>query len=185
MKIKIAYLAWLLFPTAIAVWAAVGLFVWTIASDEADRAFDVRIVQESETKAASAIRLRAIAQDTVAERAKLESFFHADIVSIVNMIEAVGKAAEVKVTVSNVIPENVPSQVAGNAKIVATGFVIEADGRFSALMHVLRLFETLPIPSVLGRLDMEHNPSAAGSGSSDTWHMNVYIRVLSTSDASS
>lgn len=171
---------------AFLAWAVVGLFAWTIQSDEVDRALYVQTTQESESKEASAIRLHSIAQDTREERATLEGIFRTDVVSIVNLIETTGKAAGVKVTVSSVIPESAPpTQAAASAGIVATGFIIEAQGKFSALMHVLQLFETFPLPSTIGRLDIEYVPNARESGLSGIWRMNAYIRVLTTPDASS
>lgn len=185
MKIKITYLAWLLFPTAILAWIFVGLFAWTIQSDEADRVLHMQTIQESESKEVAAIRLHSIVQDTREERTKLENIFRMDVVSVVNLIEATGKAAGVKVTVSNVIPESAPpTQTAASAGIIATGFVIEAQGKFSTLMHALQLLETLPVPSTIGRFDIEYI-SNAGSGSSGVWSMNAYIRVLTTLDTSS
>ena len=186
MKIKITHLAWLLFPMALLAWAAVGLFAWTIQSDEIDRALQVQTTQESEDREATAIRIHSIARDTVEERTQLDKIFRTDVVSIVDLIETTGTAAGVKVTVRNVIPESAPpTQAAASAGIVATGFVIEAQGKFSTLMHVLQLFETLPIPSTLGRLDIEYVPDSGGSGLSSAWRLNAYIRVLTTSDVSS
>ena len=123
-------------------------------------------------------------QDTAEQRAtRFNSGM--DVVSIVDMIEEVGKEG-VRITVSNAIPENVPpSQAAGGAGIIATGFVVEAQGRFSTLMRVVKLFETLPITSTLGRLDMERTAKPGNLGTSDTWRMNAYIRVLTTADISS
>lgn len=186
MKIKVTYLVWILFPAAVLAWAAVGLFAWIIATDEVDRALYVQVMQETESKEAIATRLHAIVQDTAEQRAQLDSILRMDVVSIVDMIEEVGKAAGVRITVSNAIPENVPpSQAAGGAGIIATGFVVEAQGRFSTLMRVVQLFETLPIPSTLGRLDMERTAKPGNLGTSDTWRMNAYIRVLTTADISS
>jgi len=177
------YLTWLLFPLALLAWIAVGLFAWTIQGDEADRLLRTQTIQESESREATALRLHSIVQDTESERAQLDSLVTVDVVSVVDMLEETGKAAGVKVTVINVLPEGVAAIGAGNANIVATGFVIEAHGRFSALMHVLQLLETLPIPSTLGRLDIELVPNP--SGSSSTWGMNAYIRVLTAEEVSS
>ncbi len=176
MKIKITYLTWPLFSLALLAWTGVALFAWTIRSDEADHMLRAQTLQEYESKETTAMRLHSIAQDTKEERAKLESIVRMDVVSIVNLIESTGKAAGVNVTVSNVIPEG----EAGSG-LVATGFVIEARGRFSTLMRVVQLFESIPISSTIGRLDIEYIPNQDVRA----WGMSAYIRVLTAEDISS
>ncbi len=185
MKITITYIAWPLLGMAILAWSAVGVFAWTIAGDESDRAFNIQNVEEAESKEATAVRLHAIARDTAANRLQLDTILHADVVSVVDMIEAVGKASGVKVMLSDAVPEKAPSsQAAGGSAVMTVGFVVKASGKFSSLMHAIRLFETLPLPSTVVRLDIGRANSASPD-SAGSWNMNVYIRVLTTSDISS
>ena len=182
MKNPITYIQWIIFPVALLAWVAVGLFAWTISADEVDRTAHVIVTQDTENKGAVAARLHSIVQDTAAQRAQLDSALRVDVVSVVDMIDSVGKAAGVKTTVSNAQTEKAPSkQAAVGPQIMATGFVIEAEGKFVTLMHVAQLFETLPVPSRLERLDITHAASSS-PGVSDAWHMSAYLRVLTTSD---
>lgn len=182
MKYKIAYTQWIVFPLSLIAWAGVGLFAWTISRDEANRIAQVQITQDAERKEAMAVRLHSIIQDTATERAQLASVLGVDVVSVIDMIEAAGKAAGVKIAISNAQPENVSfPQVVGGPQIIATGFVVEAQGTFKALMHTAELLETLPVPATIGHLDLELK-SSDGKEALYPWSMNTRIRVLTTSD---
>lgn len=181
MKIKLTHIAWPLVLIALLTWAAVGVFIWTVLSDETDRITRVQSAQEAEQKEASTLRLRAIAQDTLLNRTQLDAILDVDVISVVDMLEASGKAAGVKLVVSSVQPEGAPPlQGAGSAQVIGTGFVVEAQGKFSSLLHAAQLFETLPVPSKVGRLDIEHI-NVADQKSLDVWRMNVQVHTLTTS----
>lgn len=163
-------------------WGLVGYFAWTISEDESNRVAKIQDAQLKTISSAHAVRTHALALDTVRERAQLKTLLGVDVVSASYLIEEVGKSSGVKVKLSDAQPES--ASASGDATVKAVGFVVTADGKFSALMRTARLFETLPIPSSVTRLDIEHAPKATGNPSSP-WHMNVYIRVLTTSDISS
>jgi hypothetical protein len=115
---------------------------------------------------------------------QLDTVLDVDVISVVDMLEASGKAAGVKLVVSSVQPEGAPPlQGAGTTQVIGTGFVVEAQGKFSSLMHVAQLFETLPVPSKVGRLDIEHI-NVAEQKTSGVWRMNVQVHILTTSDTS-
>ncbi len=172
----------LLVTSALVAWGLVGYFAWTISEDESNRVADAREAQMITVSNAHAVRTRALALDTVEEGAKLKALLDVDVVSAAYMIEEVGKIAGVTVKLSDAQPET--TSASGDLAVKAVGFVVTADGTFSALLRAARLLETLPIPSSVTRLDIENAPKAAGNASSP-WHMSVYIRVLTTSDISS
>ncbi|OGG63895.1 hypothetical protein A3C18_01990 [Candidatus Kaiserbacteria bacterium RIFCSPHIGHO2_02_FULL_54_11b] len=167
---------------ALCAWGLVGFFAWNIGVDESQRLVGAQDAQRATIAGASSARTHALALETAEEGTALKGLLNVDIVSTSNMIEAVGKAAGVSVKLGDALPENLP--VSDGIPLKAIGFVVAVDGRFPALMRAARLFETLPIPSTVTRLDIEHAPRGAGK-TSDIWHMNVYIRVLTTSDISS
>lgn len=169
----------LLVTLALIAWALVGYFAWTISVDEGRRVADAREAQMITIANAHAVRTHALALDTVKEGAKLKTLLDVDVVSASYMIEEVGKISGVTVKLSAAQPESAP--VSDGLAPKAVGFVVTADGKFSALLRAVRLFETLPIPSSVTRLDIEHAPKASGDTSS-LWHMSVYIRVLTTSE---
>ena len=167
---------------ALAAWGLVGYFAWTITRDEDKRVMDGREAQLVAIQNAQAIRTHALALDTATDGAKLKNLLDLDVVSVSNMIEEAGRSAGVKVKLGNAQPER--GATSDGLTIRAVGFIITADGKFSELLRAARLFEALPIPSSVTRLDIERAPASFG-GAPSAWHLNAYIRVLTTSDISS
>lgn len=171
--------ALLILTLAVVAWGLVALFAWTINADESARSATAGDEQKAVVSNAVALRMHALAQETAGDGEVLKKLLDVDVVSASYMIEEVGKVAGVTVKLSDAQPENTQSVDGSGPK--AVGFVIAADGKFPALMHAARLFETLPIPSSVTRLDIEHTPQSSGKPTG-LWHMNVYIRVLTTSN---
>ncbi len=172
----------LIAASALLAWGLVGYFAWTINMDEGNRLANARDAQMATIANAHAVRTHALALDTVEEGKQLKELLDVDVVSAAYMIEGVGKEAGVTVKLGDAVPEGVAPSDALAPKTV--GFVVTADGKFAALVRAAQLFETLPIPSSVTRVDIERAPRSSGDTSS-LWHMNVYIRVLTTSDISS
>ncbi|OGG56493.1 hypothetical protein A3D71_02385 [Candidatus Kaiserbacteria bacterium RIFCSPHIGHO2_02_FULL_55_20] len=171
--------AFLVLTLAVVAWGLVALFAWTISVDEAARSASAGDEQKAVITNAAALRMHTLAQETAGDGETLKKLLNVDVVSASYMIEEVGKIAGVAVKLSDAQPENTQSTDASGPK--AVGFVVAADGKFPALMHAARLFETLPVPSSVTRLDIERTPQSSGKPSG-LWHMNVYIRALTTSD---
>lgn len=172
----------LIATAALIAWGLVGYFAWTINVDESKRLADAREAQMATIANAHAVRTHALALDTAKEREQLKTLLGVDVVSAAYMIEGVGRASGVAVKLGDALPEGAQASEGFAPKTV--GFVVRADGKFSALMRAARLFETLPIPSSVTRVDIERAPRSSGD-KSNLWHMNVYIRILTTSDISS
>ncbi|MDO8576285.1 MAG: hypothetical protein Q7R90_03150 [bacterium] len=162
---------------ALLAWGIVGYFAWTINTDENKRAEDARNAQLTAVKNAQAVRTHALVADAAPDSAKLKELLNVDVVSASYMIESVGRAAGVKMRLSDAQPEG----ETGTDILLqrAVGFVVTADGKFTELLHAVRLFESLPIPSSVTRLDIERAPKSPGTPAS-LWHLNVHIRVITT-----
>ncbi len=104
MQTKLTYIAWPLVLTAVCAWAVVGLFLWTILSDETDRVRRVQSMQDAERQVSTALRLHAVAQDTESTRKQLDDALRVGVVSLVEMIEASGKEAGVKLISNGLAP---------------------------------------------------------------------------------
>ncbi len=162
---------------AFLAWGIVGYFAWTINSDENKRAADARDAQLTAVKNAQSVRTHALVVDAAPDNAKLKELLNVDVVSASYMIEGVGRAAGVKMRLSDAQPEGeVGTDI---LPLRAVGFVVTADGKFPELLHAVRLFESLPIPSSVTRLDIERAPKSPGTPSG-LWHLNVHIRVITT-----
>ncbi len=167
---------WVMLPIAVCAWAGILWFGWSILQDEESRSFRITAVQETQDKVAVATRLRLIMQDTAVQRAQIDALLRTNIVSVVDMLESTGSAG-VQVTVSDAHPESatVSRAIAGLTSLVATGFVVEAQGKFTDLIRVVQLLENLPIPSTIGRLEISRD-SVSDTGA--IWRMSAYVRVL-------
>ncbi len=163
-------------------WVLVGYFAWIINTDESQRAADARDTQMATVANAHAVRTHALALDTAKESSQLKTLLNVDVVSAAYLIEEVGRISGVTVRLGDAQPEGVPTS--NDLAPKAVSFAVTADGKFAALVRAVRLFETLPIPSNVTRVDIERTPKSSGD-TSNLWHMNVYIRILTTSDISS
>lgn len=183
---SIARIQWVVLALAVGAWAAVGWFGWSIMRDAENRSAEVIVVQDSEGKEAAAARLRLIMQDTVSQRAQIDSLLRTHVVTIVDLLEAAGNVGA-KVTVSDAHPETtaVPRAISGVTGLSATGFVVEAHGSFSEIMQVVQLLENLPLPSMLGRVQLERDNRAATSTRAELtdWSLSVYVRVFNIPEA--
>ena len=184
MNTKDTYIAWLLLGVAVLAWTATGWFSWTISSVEAQRANDIEEAQRSSAQQNTVVRIHALVQDTTAQRAELDQLLTTDVVSAANTLKGIGSAAGVKVTLSGAVPETSSDPTSANSNIQVVGFSLQADGTFAALMRVEQLLETLPLASSVDRVDLQRTPSQAGA-QSGTWHMEAFVRVLTTAPISS
>ena len=167
---------------ALGAWSLVGYFAMQISSDETDRLATIEARQLAAMKDAASMRSHVLALDTARERTQLKELLDVDIVSAAYQLEEVGKIAGVAVHLGDAQPEALAS-VEG-LPVRGVGFLVEADGKFSALMRAAQLFENLPLPSRVTRLDLEHAPRS-GAKPGELWHMKLQIRILTTSDISS
>ncbi len=124
------------------------------------------------------LNLRSLARQTEGGRASLEAIASADVVDILDTVEAlsrdVGIAIEVRQALSGAVDE---------ASSVRTAtFVVETKGSFSQVVHAAALLESLPLPSSLEELYFELTPAASGKS---TWYMVARMNFYTTTDISS
>ncbi|MEY4747252.1 MAG: hypothetical protein RLZZ416_301 [Candidatus Parcubacteria bacterium] len=169
---------------AILAWGTAAAFAWTISQAEHDRRSRVVATRQSSVDAATALRAHALAAETRDSRAGLATLLDVDVVSVADAIETNAKAIGVKAEVSSVLPEGPSASLPGGVSAQAIGFTVGADGSFSNLMRAVALFETLPVPSRIERFDVFQPPHQAGEKIPETWHLDLYIKVLTSSGAS-
>lgn len=182
MQTRNTYIAWTLVALAVCAWIGVILFARTIAAQEAEQAQAIISAQQSSTVQSASVRLHAIAQDTAGERTQLDQLLAVDVVSAANLLKGLGKATGVTVRLSGALPEVAPASTPNGPQIQAVGFAVQADGSFAALMRTLQIIEHLPLASSVERFDIQRAQDSKGPV---LWHMNVYIRVLTSSLISS
>lgn len=183
MKLSPAFLAWSLLPITLFAWCGVVYFGWSILHAESEYIATLEAIQQSSVAQSSAVRMHAIIEETAPQRERLDKLLAVDVVSAAALLQSVGKKTGVTVKLSGALPESTASASAKGPKIQAIGFALQADGSFAALMRTAKLLEALPIPSSVERLDLQ--TSTAAGQPSGSWHMSVYVRVLTTTNISS
>lgn len=171
----IRYMQWFMLALAGAAWAGVGFLGWMIVRDRAALVEERQTAQEQSLQYEAAARVRAVAQGTMQERARLESMLNVGVVSAADMIEAAGKASGVRITLGGATPENTLAKIPG-ISAQGIGFAVDGEGSFPALVRALQLFEALPLPSTLRRYELERSDSSSGG----KWTMHAYITMLTT-----
>ena len=175
------YIAFALTIVGMISWCALGYFALSIGGVADTRLAEIDAAQQLLTQQNASIRMHAIAQETAADRTKLERLLAPDIVSIVGTLRGVGKAAGVSVHLGAAVPGAVFAPTQDGLSVQTVGFALEAEGPFSSLMRTLELVEALPLASSIERLDIQRSPGSTGA----PWHMDIFLRVLTTSAISS
>jgi hypothetical protein len=164
-------LAWCTLALGLGAWGGTLYLADRIAFESEARTFAATNQEQASQKQMSAIRTRALAEETKDERAELERLLGSDVVALANTIESAGKSAGVAVRISDALPES-----AGNI-MQAVGFVIEAQAGFASLMRVVAVLESLPLPVSIEQLELEH--TAGSGGNAGSWRLSARLRILS------
>jgi hypothetical protein len=184
MKTSISIIGWVALAFALCVWGAVGYAALSIQDQASMSASNAASSAQQVDKIAYAQRISALAADTQVERNQLDTLVGSGVVSIVNVIEAAGTSAHVNAQVSDAIPEGAAVGLPGGAQLQAVGFVVQAQGGFTALMQAVTLFEALPLPSSVEQVELQQ-ATATDPHAALLWNMTVRIRVLTTAVSSS
>lgn len=175
MSNRVTIIAWILLALALAAWAGVGYGAHWITSTAQQRANDTRAALTKANQAALNQKVEALAQNTKEKRDELAKIAGADVVVVVDAIDAAGKAAGIDAKVSD-------ASVAGSQQLGKNGdtlrgvvFTVQAAGSFAQIMHAVSLYEKLPLLSTVEQLDIEKVQSSDPKSAS--WRMLARIRV--------
>lgn len=171
------YGSWLALLAAITLWAGVGYFAWMITAAAEEHSSKIASMEQEELESATALRLHALARDTKDERAKLEQISGADILEILDTIEALARDTGVP------IQTGAPSISSNEASPVrVASFIVEAQGTFTQVAQAVALLESLPVPSALDELQLERTPDREGSKPARNWRVVTQVRIFTTAD---
>src|SRR3989344_1658563 len=170
--------SWIALAAAVALWVCVGYFVWTTFSASSERLSKLAATDQEVTKYTDVLRLRTLARETQDARARLEGAVSADVVEIIDSVDALAQDVGIPIKVGQALSSSDIS-----SPVHAATSVEEGAGSFAQVLHAVALLESLPIPSFLEELYLELLPAAPGKKS--LWHLVARIRFLTTSDISS
>lgn len=178
-------MAWVACGLCVAAWTGVWFLDASIAENAQAHTQNKQSADQKLSLDAVAARTRALIQDTADARTELAALSNTDVLAAAKLIESVGVPAGVTVRVSDAAAEH-PATVAGagDHPLHAIGFTVESDGSFAALMRVVALLHTLPLPTSVEQLDLARAPDD-GNGKTVRWHLSARIRLLTSADISS
>lgn len=177
MNNTFAILSWTLLALSIGACVGVFMFAQHITYESEARVFSVQNIEQVSAKQMSALRLRTLAAETATERAEFERLLNVDVIGLATTIESAGAKAGVTVRISDALPERIanPDNVQG-ADLQSVGFIIEANGSFTALMRVVAAFERLALPSSIEQVELERLTGT----SEGTWRLSARLRTFTT-----
>lgn len=167
------FASWVVLLIAVSLWSGVIYAFMDIESRKRERLDYFTDAQQQNIRQMTSSRLRAFMKETEVEREAIAKSVKTDVVSIVDAIDAAGKAAGVDVQISNAIPEKT-KLLTPSATLVT--FTIQSKGSFGQIMWLLSLLETLPMPVRIVQFDIAKQADEKNS----FWQLNVQIRALTT-----
>lgn len=180
MSRNLSFVSWILLIVSVCAWGAVVYAGSHILDSSIERGAAASNADQQADRVAYALRVHALAEDSAKDRASMESLMSTDIVTIAKQIEDTGRSANVNASVSSANPETGAKELPGGAPLRAVSFVVQLQGSYSALLHAAKLFETFPIPSQIQDIELER--ISQGDAATQSWHMTLRLRVLTTSD---
>lgn len=176
MSSRVNLIAWCLLAIAVCAWGGVAYAAQTIKSTALQRTNDSQLALTKANQAAMNRRIDALAQSTKEKREALSAIAGADVVSIIDMIDAAGKTAGITAKVSD-------AAVSGSQQLGKNGdslrgvvFNVQGAGTFTQVMHAASLYEKLPLLSSIDQMDIERSQSSDPKAA--PWQITIRIRVL-------
>ncbi len=160
---------------ALASWALVILFAWTISDLSAARVNAVLDEEKDSTKQAAALRLHTLVRETEHDRATLAALASSDVVHILDTIDSIGKDANVDLKIGQA--QGSPATDQG---LRSVAFALNAEGSFDAVIKAAALIAALPIPSYVDQFQFERLPNADRT----LWRLGAHVRFLTTENIS-
>ncbi len=160
---------------AILSWGAVVFAANLIETTAVQRSNDSIAALTKANQAALNKRVQALAESTKDKRAELSAIAGADVVPIIDLIDAAGKSAAIQATVSDAAVTGTQQLDKSGDTLRAVVFNVQGSGTFVQVMHAAELYEKLPLLSSIDQMDIEKVQSS--DPKLPPWHISVRIRV--------
>lgn len=176
MNERIKLISWALLVLAIIVWGGVLYSANMITSTAQTRSNDTQLALTKANQSVMNQKVSALAQVTEEKRKELTTLAGADVVSIIDTIDAAGKSAGIEAKVSDASVAGSQQLGKGGDTLRAVVFSVQGDGTFTQVMHAAQLYERLPLLASLDQMDIVRNQSS--DSKSPAWHITARIKVL-------
>ncbi|MEN9561539.1 MAG: hypothetical protein RIQ56_812 [Candidatus Parcubacteria bacterium] len=166
-----------------ALWAGVGSLFLHIRDAEDERRTRIAEIQQAAQEETDAVRIKTLLSETKVARMTLHELVSTDILSDVKMIEASGRPFGIQVNILNASPGGIISK---NGTLRSISFTLAADGSFAALMKLLELYESFPLPSMIEQVSLaKTSEESKQSTVNDQWRLDFRFKVYTTVSISS
>ncbi len=179
----ITYLSWPALFLALSLWAAVFFADRWIQEEARSLGASAKSAEQRADEAAGASRIRALAQESAADRERLENAARADIVEIADEIESAGRSVGVVARVHSAMPAGGSVELPGESPLASVSFIVQAEGSFAGVAQFLRALESFPGFSNVEQFDFDRVPSVESG--SQPWRTSIRLTVYTTSDIAS
>jgi hypothetical protein len=173
--------SWIVLAVAVVSWVGVVLFAAYLYTLESERIAYSEEVAAANVQEGQAALLHALARDTSADRAMLDTVTSVDVISAVNKIEAV-RSGGVQMRITGAQAEK--AQLGKNGAPATINPVIltaHAEGSFVELLHMIDLLETLPLAISIQSLDVGFSGAEpANPKLPRQWALDVRMRLLTS-----
>jgi hypothetical protein len=163
---------WVALTIALLLWTLTLYAFWSIEQQKKAHVIFVSGAQEEIRLIAQSSRLRGLLNDTKNDRTTLQGIISADVIALVDAIDAVGKTVNLNVQVSNVQPEAQKKGALPGTAIPVT-LVVQSEGTFPEITRLVELLNALSIPTTIQQVELVRSGSL--------WRLTARLKVLTAS----
>lgn len=151
--------------------SAIVVYVyWIVDQQKYEYAQRISSAQHTDLRDTSTTHTHTLMTNTKNDRTFLQTLLPTDVVTAVDAIDAVGKAAGVDVHVSTAQPLSASTD-ARATDVIVVAFTIETRGSFAQISRFVQLLNSLSIPpTYIEQLDFSHTQSS--------WSLTARIQVF-------
>jgi hypothetical protein len=176
MSERIKLMSWILLVFAIASCAGVGYAAQMIRATALQRSNDTQLAMTKANQSAMNQKVQALAEVTKEKREELALLAAADVVTVIDTIDAAGRSAGIEAKVSDAsVAGTLPLGKSGDT-LRAVMFSVQGDGSMAQVMHAAQLYERLPLLSSVDQIEIVRNNTS--DPKQPAWHITARIKVL-------
>lgn len=176
-------ISWFVLALALTACGAVVYAHFWLHDTARERGSRAQSAEQRSSETVYASRLRILAEETTADRERLESLSRVDIVTIANTIESAGKSVGATAKVQAAIPVGSSIEIPGGDSLHAVAFIIQAEGSFASVVQFVRALGAFPGFSSVEQFEFER--VELSDRPSQSWRSSVRLQMYTTSDISS
>ena len=175
-------ISWSLLLLGITAWVGVVLFYGVIEGKKTERTDRLLKIEQSAKLQISAARIKALANETTETRTALDEVTSVDILSAVKTIEGAGKSIGLSVHIVSASPSGAFSKT---NTLHTVSFALESQGSYSSIVRLMKLFESLPLLSMIENVELRSESDPSKPDPKALWHLDLRLKLFTSSNVTS